>query len=118
GPGGGPCADRAGGSPRRRPSSTPRYGTDEPENQGVKDAGDAFVALDSAVVLTRFGRQVGVRRLTLPASEFGPPDADLPGGVEGEPHPVPSDLDHGQGDVADDDLLAGLPAQSQHVQPP
>src|SRR5262249_20706630 len=63
--------------------------------------------------------QIGVKRLTLPAGEFGPQDADLIGGVESEPHPAPSDLDHGQGDaVADDDLLAGLPAQNQHGAPP
>jgi hypothetical protein len=49
----------------------------------------------------------------LPAEEFGPQDADLIGGVEGQAHLGAEDAHHGQGDaVADDDLLAGLPAQN------
>jgi hypothetical protein len=55
----------------------------------------------------------------LPAGKFGPEDTDLIWGVETEPHPVPFNLDHGEGDaVADDDLLAGLPGQNQHGTPP
>src|SRR5262249_48212255 len=41
-------------------------------------------------------------RFLLPADEFGPQDADLLGGVDTEPHPVPSDLDHGEGDAVAD----------------
>ena len=41
----------------------------------------------------RLPLQVGVgHRAVLPAEEFGPQDADLIGGVEGEPNPVPLTL--------------------------
>ena len=61
------------------------------------------------------GKSVVARWLILRAGEFGPQDADRIGGLESEPHPVPSDPDHGQGDVdADDELLAWLPAENQH----
>ena len=41
----------------------------------------------------RLPLQVGVgHRAVLPAEEFGPQDADLIGGVEGEPKPVPLTL--------------------------
>src|SRR5262245_17490649 len=52
--------------------------------------------------LTRPDARTGVKRLPLPAGELGPQDAGLVGGVEGEPHPAPPDLDHGQGDAAAD----------------
>jgi hypothetical protein len=59
--------------------------------------------------------QIGVPRLILPAGKFGPKDADLIRGGEYEPHPVALDLDYCKGDaVADDDPLAGLPAQNEH----
>ena len=61
----------------------------------------------------RFAKSIVARCPILPAGKFGPEDTDLIWGVETEPHPVPFNLDHGEGDaVADDDLLAGLPAQN------
>jgi hypothetical protein len=68
----------------------------------------------------RFGWLVAARWLTLPAGELGPQDADIIRGVDADPNPVAFDLDYGDGDgdaVADDYLLAGLPAQNQHVTP-
>ena len=67
----------------------------------------------------KFGESVAAGRLVPPGGEFGPQDPDLSGGVEAQPHAVAADLDHGQGDaVADDDLLAGLPAEDQRGAPP
>jgi hypothetical protein len=43
----------------------------------------------------RFGKSSAVRWLILPAGDFGPQDADLIRGIKSEPHPLPSDLDHG-----------------------
>src|SRR4051812_15342932 len=58
---------------------------------------------------------MGVQEILLSPSQFGPDDADLIRGVEGKAHLVADDAHHGDGDaVADDDLLAGLPAQNQH----
>jgi len=47
----------------------------------------------------RFGKLVVARWLILPAGEFGPQDADLIGGVEGEAHLVADDAHDGDGDA-------------------
>jgi hypothetical protein len=77
------------------------------------------VGISPAILERRFGTPSAARRLNRPRGEFGPQDANLIVGLESEPHPVPSDLDHGYGDVvADDDLLAGLSVENQHVTSP
>ena len=64
----------------------------------------------------RFDCHVVGRWLILPAGEFGPEDADIIWGVDADSNLIAFDLDDGKSDaVADDDLLAGLPAQYQHV---
>src|SRR5262245_28765022 len=102
-------------SPRRaRPTSTASRRVD-------------LWAVEASVVVSRtisslwrtFGKSSSARWLILPTGEFGPPDAELIGGVESKPHQVPSDLDHSYGDVvAQDDLLPGPPAENKHVTPP
>jgi hypothetical protein len=53
---------------------------------------------------------VARRWFPLPAGEFAPEDADLTRSGDADPHPVPVNLDYGDGDaVADNDLFAGLP---------
>jgi hypothetical protein len=63
-------------------------------------------------------RLVAPCRFILPAGEFGSQDADILWGLDPDSNSVAVDPDHGNGDVADDDLLARLPAQNQHVSPP
>jgi hypothetical protein len=66
-----------------------------------------------------FGWLTAARWRIEPTGQFTPENADLIGGVDADPHPVPLDLDYRNGDAAaDDDLLAGLPAQNQHGTPP
>jgi hypothetical protein len=51
--------------------------------------------------------------------KLGPENASLMGGIESQAYPVCLNIDYGKRDtVADNDLLARIPAQDQHVNPP
>src|SRR5262249_54315868 len=58
-------------------------------------------------------------RYLLPKSEFLPDNTDMIRGLDANPDTVPFDFQHCEGDVtADDELLASLSAQYQHLAPP
>jgi hypothetical protein len=62
---------------------------------------------------------ISVKGVILPPGEFAPQDANVIRSLNADPDPVALNRDDGKDDaVADDDLLAGLPTQNQHVTPP
>jgi hypothetical protein len=59
------------------------------------------------------------RPLFGPTGKFGPQDANIIRGLKSEPNLVAFDLGYGDADaVADKYLLAGLPGQNKHGNPP